>query len=99
VAAQYVEQMKEGDQYWELTPSIGICVLDDILFREVSDLHLEFQLRSQRPPLQLTDCLQIHLLELPKYTPPSDNGIITDPIEKWVWSTSFGERRIRRRRS
>jgi predicted transposase/invertase (TIGR01784 family) len=84
VAAQYVEQMKEGDQYWELTPSIGICVLDDILFREVSDLHLEFQLRSQRPPLQLTDCLQIHLLELPKYTPASDNGIITDPIEKWV---------------
>jgi predicted transposase/invertase (TIGR01784 family) len=47
-------------------------------------VHLEFQLRSQRPPLQLTDCLQIHLLELPKYTPASDNGIITDPIEKWV---------------
>jgi len=34
--------------------------------------------------LLLTDCLQIHLFELPKYVPPSDNRVISDPIEQWL---------------
>ena len=84
-AAQFVEQMKEGDDYKQLRPSIGICVLNGKMFPKVADLHLDFRLRSRKPALKLTDSLQIHLLELPKYTPPSDNGVITDPIEKWVF--------------
>ncbi|WP_040767576.1 hypothetical protein [Novipirellula maiorica] len=38
---------------------------------------------GQRHSLTLTEHLQVHLLELPKYTPPSENGEITDPIEQW----------------
>ena len=33
----------------------------------------------------LTDCLRIHLLELPKYVPPGDNRIIEDPTEQWLY--------------
>jgi hypothetical protein len=33
----------------------------------------------------LTDCLQIHLFELPKYVPPSDNRVISDPVEQWLY--------------
>jgi len=33
----------------------------------------------------LTDTLQVHLLELPKYRAPSDNEEITDPIEAWMY--------------
>ena len=33
----------------------------------------------------LTDCLRIHLFELPKYVPPSDNRVISDPVEQWLY--------------
>ena len=84
-ATQLVGQIGKGDGYRRLRPSIGICILDAILFRGVAELHHDFRLRSSTSQLCLTDCLQIHLLELPKYTPPSDNRVITDPIEQWIY--------------
>ena len=42
-------------------------------------------MRSQSPDLELANVLQIHLLELPKYVPPSDNGNVTNPNEKWAF--------------
>ena len=82
-AIQLVEQLGEGDSYRELRPSIGICILDAILFRQSAALHLDFQLRTDSGEL-LTDCLQIHLLELPKYDPDADNGVIADPLRQWI---------------
>jgi predicted transposase/invertase (TIGR01784 family) len=55
------------------------------MFPQVPNLHLDFRMRSEDPPLKLGDSLQLHLLELPKYTAPSDNGSITDPIEQWAY--------------
>lgn len=83
-ATQLIEQLGETDSYRRLRPSIGICILDAVLFRELGDLHLDFRLRTTAG-LDLTDCLQVHLLELPKYAPPRDNGKITDPLEKWAY--------------
>ena len=82
-ASQLVEQLGEGDSYRDLRSSIGICILDAILFGESASLHLDFQLRTVSGEL-LTDCLQIHLLELPKYHPETDNGVIDDPIRQWI---------------
>ncbi len=84
-ATQLVNQLESGDDYADLCPSIGICILDAIMFREVSDLHLDFRLMNAKHALTLTDHLQIHLLELPKYTPPRHNEAITDPIEQWCY--------------
>jgi predicted transposase/invertase (TIGR01784 family) len=82
-ASQLIEQLGEGDSYRNLRPSIGICILDALLFRESANLHLDFQLRS-RTGERLTDCLQIHLLELPKYVLDEDNGVPSDPIRQWM---------------
>ena len=82
-ASQLVEQLGEGDSYRELRPSIGICILDAILFRDSAPMHLDFQLRADSGEL-LTDCLQIHLLELPKYDPHADNRLESDPICQWI---------------
>ena len=49
------------------------------------DLHLDFRLRGRRPEIELTNVMQIHLLELPKYTAPSDNSRVTNPIEQWAF--------------
>ena len=36
--------------------------------------------------MELTDSLEIHLLELPKYGSPSDNGtVIYDPVDQWMY--------------
>jgi uncharacterized protein (DUF58 family) len=35
--------------------------------------------------LELTNCLEIHLLELPKYTPLDDNVQIADPRDQWMY--------------
>jgi hypothetical protein len=39
-----------------------------------------FVICSQR----MTDGLQVHRFELPKYVPPSDHRAITDPTEQWL---------------
>jgi len=77
--------LREGARYVGLMPSIGISVLDGVLFPDVPDLHLDFRLRSEKPALTLSDALQIHLLELPKYALPSDNEPITEPLEQWSY--------------
>ncbi|MCO8124871.1 Rpn family recombination-promoting nuclease/putative transposase [Stieleria sp. TO1_6] len=82
-ASLYISQIGEGDDYTLLRPAISICVLDAILFRESAQIHSDFRLRSRDGGLKLTDGLQIHLLELPKYTVPSDNRVITDPVDAW----------------
>ena len=83
-ASLLVGQLASGEDYHQLRPSIGICLLDAIEFRSEPALHHSFQLRTDAG-LVLTDCLQIHLFELPKYVPPSDNEVITDPVEQWLY--------------
>jgi len=77
-------QLESGGDYQDLRPSIGICLLDAIEFRGTEALHHRFQLRTEAG-LLLTDCLRIHLLELPKYVSPSDHRVIGDPVEQWLY--------------
>ena len=83
-------QLNSGHRYENLRPSIGICLLDAIEFRDLADLRHEFRLRSDTG-IELTDCLQVHLFELPKYTPPSDNRVVSDPIEQWLYFFAAAE--------
>ena len=65
---------------WE---SNGICVLDGVLFADLPGIHCDFRFRGGEAVL--TDHMQIHLLELPKYDPPGNDRKITDPIEEWAF--------------
>ena len=87
-ASLYVGQMTEGDEYTLLRPAISICVLDAIMFRQTPEIHSDFRLRSRDGNFDLTDDLQIHFLELPKYVVPSDNRVITDPVEAGCTSSA-----------
>jgi predicted transposase/invertase (TIGR01784 family) len=84
-ASLYVGQMHSGDAYDELRPAISICVLDALLFPDVPDLHLNFRLRNCRHELVLTDDVQVHFLELPKYNPSVHPVIGATPLEKWAY--------------
>ncbi len=83
-AKQLIEQIGDGDQYFDLKPSISICILDAVMFCDEPMLQHAFQLRTIRG-LSLTDCLQVHIFELPKYVVPSNNEPITDPVEQWLY--------------
>jgi predicted transposase/invertase (TIGR01784 family) len=72
----------------ELRPAICICVFGSRLFPDVPDLHLDFRLRSENR-LELTDHLQIHTLELPKYIRPADNELIERPMEQWAYFLKY----------
>ena len=74
----------EGDSYRKLRPSIGICILNSVHFSQLAEYHSEFRLRT-RSGLELTNCLEIHLLELPKYAPLDDNEVIADPRDQWMY--------------
>lgn len=77
------DQLKEGDQYADLNPSICICLLGAMMFREEPSLQHAFQLRTTGG-LSLTDCLQVHVFELPKYVIPTHHRPITDPVDQWL---------------
>ena len=71
-STQLVEQIQEGEGYHLLRPSIGICLLNAKLFPNLADYHQQFRLRTNTG-LELTNCLEIHTLELPKYIWRGDN--------------------------
>jgi len=83
-ASLYVGQMHLGDDYHDLRPAISICVIDALLFPGVPDLHLDFRLRNGRHDLVLTDDLQVHFLELPKYNHVHLPAGAT-ALEKWAY--------------
>ncbi len=85
----YVDQLTEGRDYALLQPAVNICVLDAVMFPDVVDLHLDFRLRDDQYRETLTDDMQIHTIELPKYQRPVNNEVITDPLEKWVYFLRF----------
>ena len=89
VSSLYVSQLGEGEEYVGLRPAVSICLLDQVLFREVSDPHLDFRLRDDRHQLSLTDDLQVHLLELPKYNPKSEDLAAASQLEKWLYFFRF----------
>ncbi len=82
-ATQLGEQIGKGDGYDLLEPSIGICILKGRLFPTSAEYHHQFRLRTQKG-LELTDCLEIHTLELFKYQPPPDTMTVEEPLEQWM---------------
>lgn len=70
----YVRQLSAGTAYQRLCPSICICVLNRLLFEDLSDYHLSFRLRCDQRELVFSNDLEFHTLELPNYKVPSDNA-------------------------
>jgi len=60
-------QLREGQGYGDLCPTISICFLTQTLFPETSAGHLQFMLFDRPNEVLLTDKMQLHFVELPKY--------------------------------
>lgn len=60
----YAGQMKQGDTYLVLKKTITILILDDAY--PTHDFHTCLRIRNCEQKFELTDLLEIHILELPK---------------------------------
>ena len=83
-ASVYAEQLNEGDPYISLRPAVSICVLTKPMFPDVSDLHLQFELRTSSG-LLLTDNLQIHLLQLSNLDIDVHNVRQATLLQQWAF--------------
>ncbi len=54
-ACLYSSQMSEGDEYPDLRPTIGICLLSAIMFPGIPAGHLKFALSDLEHGVRLTD--------------------------------------------
>ena len=83
------QQFQEGQDYLELKPTISISFLNHVLFPQVPSYHLRFQLLEERHRFPLTDDMEFHLLELPKFTKSVDE--LTTRLDLWLYFFRHGE--------
>ena len=77
------QQLHEGQDYVELKPTISISFLDQVLFPQVPEDHLRFRLLEQSRHFPLTDDIEFHVLELPKFTKSAAE--LTTGLDSWLY--------------
>ena len=90
-ASLYSGQLSEGGLYTSLRPAISICVLTQPIFPDSNELHLEFQLRTTSG-LNLTDDLQIQLLQLSKLNVELRHMAEANFTEQWAYFMLHADR-------
>lgn len=88
-ARLYHSQLKEGDDYPVLRPTIAVCFVDTPLFRELSDYHLIFELRERRHQTLFTDQMAVHILELSRFSKPVHE--LTTSLDRWLYFLRHAE--------
>ena len=86
----YSDQLKTGHEYHLLARSVSISILDFVLFPESDRLHSTFTLWDRGQEFQLTDDLELHYIELPKFTPDKPRSVQTR-FEKWLYVLKFSD--------
>ncbi len=82
-------QLSEGDDYTKLQPTISISFVDRVLFPEVPDYHLDFQIRSRKhSDVVFSSHLEIHIIELPKFRLQAES--LSSPLDKWIYFLIHG---------
>jgi predicted transposase/invertase (TIGR01784 family) len=88
-AILHSQQLREGTVYKALQPTISISFVNGVLFPQVTDFHLDFQLRSSRHSELIFSVQQsIHLVELPKFKKTATE--LVTPLEVWCYFLVHG---------
>ena len=86
----YQQQFHEGQKYQQLRPTISISFLDHKWFPQVPAYHLCFRLLEQEHRLLLTDNMEFHILELPKFTKSEEE--LASGLDKWLYFLRHAEK-------
>jgi predicted transposase/invertase (TIGR01784 family) len=82
------QQLREGEHYLTLRPTISICFTNQILFPDVDAHHLVFRLRDQGHGVEFCEDLAIHLIELPKFNKTAEQ--LTSALDRWCYFLRHG---------
>ena len=78
----YSSVLKKGNQYEKLRPVISINLIDDILFNRTDNrMHTCYLLKEKNSNEILTDHLQLHYVEIPKF---NENADIKKELKNWI---------------
>lgn len=61
-AKLHQQQLHEGEGYDKLKPTISISFVNNLLYPEIADYHLQFQLLEKKHLIELTDDIKFHIL-------------------------------------
>ena len=82
-AKLHQQQLREGQGYLQLRPTLSISFVDHVIFPEVSDYHLCFRLLEETRHFAWTDDMEIHVLELPKFTKTAEE--VQSGLDRWLY--------------
>ena len=78
----YSSTLKKGEDYPELKPVISINLIDDILFDKTDKrMHTCYLLKEKNSNKILTDHIQLHYVEIPKFDKDAD---IKTELKNWI---------------
>ena len=90
LATLHAQQLLSGEEYGLLAPTVAICILDHVRFRQRARLHSAYLLREREDGDVLTEDVQIHFIELPKFVKRDPDELVT-PAEKWLHMLRFAQ--------
>ncbi|MGL4522744.1 MAG: Rpn family recombination-promoting nuclease/putative transposase, partial [Bacilli bacterium] len=81
----YYDQLEKGQGYEELKRVIAINILDFIMDDEELDFHAVYSIRKNtKHHTQLTDLLEVHIIEMPKFEKYHRPNIELKPLDRWL---------------
>jgi predicted transposase/invertase (TIGR01784 family) len=84
----HAQQMWKGEKYQTLRPTIQVCFTKKNVFPDVAEHHLVFQVIEAKSGLLLAGDLEIHLIELPKFTKSVDE--LSSDLDRWCYFFRHG---------
>lgn len=88
LATMHTQQLSPGARYARTAPSVIVCLLDHVMFPQHDDVIDVYELRGRRRGNVLSDHVQIHLVELPKFTKTSVDEL-SSPADHWLHLIRF----------
>jgi len=90
IAKFYCDQLQKGQGYNSLKRTISISILDFNLFPNTEELHSKFVMWDCQQEFALCDDLELHYLELKKFSPNKPEQLRTR-FEKWLYLLKFAD--------
>jgi predicted transposase/invertase (TIGR01784 family) len=81
-AKLHQQQLREGQDYLNLKPTISISFLDHVLFPEAPDYRWRFRLLDEQRRC-FTDDIELHVIELPKFAKTAAE--LASDFEVWLY--------------
>ncbi len=81
----FVDQLAAGDDYRLLRPVYSICLLDQVLWNDWAQVQHSFRLMDEPSGRVLEQTLELHTLELPKYTESEPKLAGLNLLTSWLY--------------